>query len=81
MADIEAKAEQAARLLRDETFQDVLSTIRDDAVALFLRATSSITEIEAAHSKIAAVQLILDEVERRIDAGKIEAKARKRAAP
>lgn len=61
-------------MLSDDGFRSVLDAIQDAAVLVFKDATATMPGIEAAHRKVQAVQLILDELQSRVTAGAIQAK-------
>ena len=74
MTLIKQRASEAKTLLADHVFKAVIGEIRDDAVGVFLDATCDITRITAAHASVRAVQVILDALQARLDAGAVEAK-------
>ncbi len=74
MSLIKQRASEAKTLLADHVFKAVIGEIRDDAVGVFLDATCDITRIAAAHASVRAVQVILDALQARLDAGAVEAK-------
>lgn len=80
MSEIKRKGQEAERMLRDDTFVDVMDTIRKNAVGVFSNAKSDIDSIAKAHEAIRAVETILDEFDARIVAAQIEEK-RKGSAP
>lgn len=74
MSQVNQRGIQAKRLLDDETFQSVLSEIRDEAKGVFFNANSAISDIAVAHEKVRAVQYILDTIAARVNAMEIETK-------
>ena len=74
MSLIKQRASEAKTLLADHVFKAVIGEIRDEAVGVFLDATCDITRVAAAHASVRAVQVILDALQARLDAGAVEAK-------
>ena len=68
----------AKRLLDDEGLQSVFDDIRNGATATFLSASASMAEIEAAHERVRAVQVVLDAIEDRLTDKAIEEKRQHR---
>jgi len=75
MVDVVRRGLAAERLLADETFLDVVATIRADATGVFSNAKSGIDDIAEAHEAIRAVETILDEVRGRISTAQIQEKS------
>ena len=65
---------EARRLLEDPVFQEIIGEIRENATGVFLNANCDITAREAAHEKVRAVQTVLDAIQSRIVAERIEKK-------
>lgn len=74
MSDIADKAQQARRLLSDETFLSVIDEIRSDAIGVFSDANCDIDRIAKAHEKMRATQTFLDVLQSRIDAQAVKEK-------
>jgi hypothetical protein len=72
--DRKQRANDAERLLRDETFVDVLDSVRRQSLEVFTSPNSDIKAIEKAHEGIRAVETVLSEVRSRIYGGKAQDK-------
>lgn len=60
--------------MRDETFLDVIDSIRAQSLGVFNNAKSGIDEITAAHEGIRAIETVLGELRSRIYGGKAQDK-------
>lgn len=80
MSEIKAKAQSAERLLRNEDFQAIVAEIQSDAVALFKNAACDNITLERAHFSIRATQHIIDALQSRIAAAKMEQRKQDRAS-
>lgn len=65
MSEIKRKAAAARALRNDESFQDVLSDIKSNAISCFCNPKSSIDDIADAHLSIKAIGLIEEVLLRR----------------
>lgn len=74
MSDRRQRANDAERLMRDETFLDVLDSIRAQSLGVFNNPKSDIDAIRDAHEGIRAVETVLSEVRSRIYGGKAQDK-------
>lgn len=57
---IKGKAGNARRLLQDDTFQEVLHSIREQQTKVFLNSESSTDDLKHAHDVIRALNYIED---------------------
>lgn len=74
MSKITERAAEARALSANAALQNVIADIREDAVQVFLNTSSTVEQREAAHDRVRAVQTILDAIQARVDAEKIEQK-------
>jgi hypothetical protein len=68
----------ARRLLEDEDLQALFAEIRDDATRIFLNASASAADLEAAHFKVRAVETVLNALRERLTDKAIEEKRQHR---
>lgn len=62
------KSAKAKALLQDETFQDVITTIRERQVKSFINSDKSDTIIrEEAHTIIRALDMVVNELQSRVN--------------
>lgn len=71
------KAEDAERLLRDPVFQDVLSSMRERATALFANPSCDKEKLLSAHSVIQAAAAVEAEVRSRITEASVKTRREK----
>lgn len=72
--NVTERASAAKRLRDDETYQDIISTVKDAQMNVFLKPDSTDVARQKAHEIIRALFEIEGEVNRRIDAQAFEAK-------
>lgn len=66
MSDIKQRAAEARSLLDNAVFSAVLSEIQKDAVSAFLRPTATPADLEGAHQKVRAVEIIMTALQSRL---------------
>lgn len=63
---------QAARALgEDETFQSVMDSIKSHSISLLFNARYGTDDLTDAHMYAQAVNIVLSEIQKRIDDGKV----------
>lgn len=75
--DIKTKAARVRTLQKDDTFQEVLSEVRQQQVRVFMSTSSSLDEREEAHSVIYALEQIEAYLDSVITEEKIQEKRNK----
>ena len=66
MSNVYQRARDARELLENPTFKSIMDEIRQDAVALFVNASSCIDDIAKAHENVRAIETVLQAIQARI---------------
>jgi hypothetical protein len=66
MSDIKQRAAEARSLMDNAVFQAILSEILEDAVSAFKRPTATPADLEGAHLKVRAIEIIKNALQARL---------------
>lgn len=69
--EILGRAQAARALGEDETFQSVMDDVRNHSISLLFNAGYGNEDLAEAHMYAQAVNIVLSEIQKRIDAGKV----------